>query len=98
MQREHGILKASQIILFWINAKTRTLIEREAAMKSPDILEFIRNALTADATTMQRLEPVLAQARQTYGGDTVYVRAPERQRVVTRRTLQRRHQMERTCA
>ena len=46
-------------------------------MKAPDILEFIRNALTADATTLQRLEPVLAQARQTYGGDRVYVRAPE---------------------
>lgn len=94
MQREHGILKASQIILFWINAKTRTLIEREAAMKSPDILEFIRNALTADATTMQRLEPVLAQARQTYGGDTVYVRTP-RPETVSRRTLQRRSRVAR---
>lgn len=96
MQREHGILKASQIILFWINAKTRTLIEREAAMKSPDILEFIRNALTADATTMQRLEPVLAQARQTYGGDTVYVRIP-RPEVVSRRTVQRRLRAERAA-
>jgi hypothetical protein len=61
-------------------------------MKAPDILEFIRNALTADATTLQRLEPVLAQARQTYGGDRVYVRAPERQ-TVTRRTLQRRQRI-----
>lgn len=58
-------------------------------MSAPDILEYIRNALTADSTTLQRLEPVLAQARQTFGGETVYVRAPERQ-TVTRRTLQRR--------
>ena len=63
-------------------------------MKTPDILEFIRTALTADPATLQRLEPVIAQARQTFGGDRVYVRAPERQ-TVTRRTLQRR---QRACA
>lgn len=66
---------------------------------SRDLLDWIRAELAASQpAALPMVESVLNQARETWGGDTVYVRAPERQRVVTRRTLQRRHQMERTCA
>lgn len=63
-----------------------------------DLLDWIRTELAArQPAALAMVEPVLNQARETWGGDTVYVRAPERQRVVTRRTQQRRHQMERAC-
>lgn len=60
-------------------------------MSAPDVLTWIRNALGQDPAILASVEPVLARARQTYGGDTVYIRAPERQKV-TQRTLQRRRQ------
>lgn len=61
-------------------------------MNAPDILEYIRAAFADKPTTLMDLDPVLHQARHTYGGETVYIRsipAPPRQQV-TRRTLQRR--------
>lgn len=58
-------------------------------MSAPDVLSWIRNALSQDPAILASVEPVLARARQTYGGDTVYIRATDRQKV-TRRTLQRR--------
>lgn len=56
---------------------------------STDILTWIRDALSQEPAILARVEPVLDRARQTYGGDTVYIRTTERQHV-TRRTLQRR--------
>lgn len=56
---------------------------------SCDLLDWIRTELQSQPTVLPLVEPVLRQARQTFGGDRVYVRAPERQ-TVTRRTLQRR--------
>lgn len=58
-------------------------------MNTPDILEYIRAALADKPTVLQAVEPVLCQTRQTYGGETVYIRALERRQKVTRRTLQR---------
>lgn len=58
----------------------------------PDILEYIRAALTSDPHTLAQVEPVLRQARQTYGGETIYVRTPERSKI-SRRTIQRRMRM-----
>lgn len=56
-----------------------------------DLLDWIRAELQSQPTVLPLVEPVLNQARALWGGDTIYVRAPERQRIVTRRTLQRRH-------
>lgn len=58
-------------------------------MNAPDILEYIRAAFADQPTTLMDLDPVLRQARHTYGGETVYIRAPERIKV-TRRTTQNR--------
>lgn len=58
-------------------------------MSTPDLITWIRDALRQDPSTLARVEPILHQARQTYGGETVYIRTTERQKV-TRRTLQRR--------
>lgn len=62
-------------------------------MNTPDILEYIRAALTSDPHTLAQVEPVLRQARQTYGGDTVYIRARDPRATPTRRTIQRRMRM-----
>lgn len=59
-------------------------------MNAPDILEYIRAALVSDPRTLAQVEPVLHQARQTYGGDTVYIRARDPNEPRTRRTVQRR--------
>ena len=61
---------------------------------SRDLLEWIRSELISQPAVLPLVEPVLNAARQTWGGETVYVRAPSRQ-TVTRRTLQRRQQVER---
>lgn len=59
-------------------------------MNAPDILEYIRAALiTAEPLTITLVEQTIKDARRTYGGDTIYIRAPARDRV-TRRTLQNR--------
>lgn len=58
-------------------------------MSAPDVLTWIRDALSQAPEILASVEPVLARARQTYGGDTIYIRTTERQ-TVTRRTLQRR--------
>ncbi len=56
----------------------------------PDILDYIRVALNdgKEPLTPARVEQTLDQARRTFGGETVYVRSPERH--VTRRTIQNR--------
>ncbi|HOW75599.1 MAG TPA: hypothetical protein PK959_06665 [Candidatus Competibacteraceae bacterium] len=57
-------------------------------MNHPDLLDAIRGAFSAaDPALLTQIEPVLTQMRQLYGGDTVYIRAPERIKI-TRRTLQ----------
>lgn len=58
-------------------------------MSAPDLLTWIQTALTGQPLTPQAVEQTLVRARQTYGGETVYIRASERQKV-TRRTLQLR--------
>lgn len=60
-------------------------------MNTPDILEYLQAALTGseEPLTPARVEQTIQRARQTYGGDTVYVRA-FRQQSITRRTMQRR--------
>ena len=58
-------------------------------MRNPDLLDAIRAALVPDPPALAQVEPVLEQMRQRYGGDTVYIRAPERCHV-TKRTIQRR--------
>lgn len=58
-------------------------------MRNPDLLDAIRAALVPDPPALAQVEPVLEQMRQRYGGDTVYIRAPERC-YVTKRTIQRR--------
>lgn len=47
-------------------------------MTHPDLLDAIHAALSPDPTVLKQVEPVLQQIRQTYGGDTVYIRAPAR--------------------
>lgn len=58
---------------------------------TPDILEYIRVALNdgKEPLTPARVEQTLDQARRTFGGETVYVRATGQHRV-TRRTIQNR--------
>ena len=54
-----------------------------------DLLDWIRTELAASQpAALPMVESVLAQARQTFGGETVYVRNRESTRP-TRRTLQR---------
>jgi len=57
---------------------------------STDVLEWIRQQL--DPPTLVRVEPILNMARQTWGGDTVYIprRSMEQRQIVSRRTVQRR--------
>lgn len=55
-----------------------------------DLLDWIRAELTASQpAALPMVESVLNQARQTFGGDRTYVRAP-RPESISRRTLQRR--------
>lgn len=54
-----------------------------------DIIDYIRKQLTTAPALLAQVEPVLRNARQVYGGDTVYVRTRE-PAPPTRRTLQRR--------
>ena len=61
-------------------------------MTTPDILEYIRAALADKPAALLDVEPVLRQARQTYGGETVYIRQRDPARP-TRRTVQRRLRM-----
>lgn len=62
---------------------------------TPDLIDWIRAELAArqpDAVPL--VDPVLQHARQTWGGDTVYLRQapqPKTQKVTTR-TLQRQRQ------
>lgn len=60
-------------------------------MNTPDILEYLQAALTGsgEPLTPARVEQTLDQARRTFGGETVYVRATGQHRV-TRRTMQNR--------
>lgn len=53
----------------------------------PDIIERIHAALSAAPLTHESVSRTLAQVRQEFGGDTVYVRAPVRPNV-TRRAAQ----------
>mgnify|MGYP003587549792 CR=1 FL=1 len=55
---------------------------------SRDLLDWIRTELARTPAVLPLVEPVLNQARQTFGGDTVYVRQEKRK--VTTRTLQNR--------
>lgn len=41
-----------------------------------DILDYIRDKLAAQPGALAAAEPALLAARQTFGGDTVYVRLP----------------------
>lgn len=60
-------------------------------MSAPDVLSWIRQALSQNPAILASVEPVLDRARQTYGGETVYIRTTERQQV-TRRARQQRKQ------
>lgn len=55
-----------------------------------DLLDWIRAELARSPSpaALELAEPVLIQARQEFGGDTVYVR--QERRKVTTRTLQNR--------
>ena len=55
---------------------------------SHDLLDWIRTELQSQPAALALIDPVLNQARQTFGGDTVYVRQEKRK--VTTRTLQNR--------
>lgn len=62
-------------------------------MNAPDLLDYLRAALTApEPLTPDNVEQALQHARQTWGGETVYIRNHDRVRP-TRRTLQRRSRM-----
>lgn len=58
-------------------------------MRNPDLLDAIRTALSQNSPVLAHIEPVLEQMRQTYGGDTVYIRAPAHCKI-TRRAMQQR--------
>ncbi|MCB1779243.1 MAG: hypothetical protein KDJ34_03965 [Candidatus Competibacteraceae bacterium] len=58
-----------------------------------DILDYISAALTTpEPLTQDRVEQTIKKARQTFGGDTVYIcsKPALHREKVTRRTLQRR--------
>lgn len=55
---------------------------------SRDLLDWVRAELARTPAALALAEPVLDQARQTFGGDTVYIRQEKRK--VTTRTLQNR--------
>ena len=57
---------------------------------SHDLLDWIRAEVIArQPAALALIDPVLNRARQTFGGDTIYVRNP-RKEPVSRRTVQRR--------
>lgn len=56
-----------------------------------DILDYIRQKLAAAPDLLASVEPVLRDARQTYGGDRVYICASDPNRPPCRRTIQRRN-------
>jgi len=59
---------------------------------SRDLLDWIRTELKSQPAALAQVDPVLNAARQTWGGERVYLprRSPEQRQHVTRRTLQRR--------
>lgn len=59
---------------------------------SHDLLEWIRTELQSQPGVLPLVEPLLHRARQTFGGDTVYIprRSPTQRQHVSRRTIQRR--------
>ncbi len=57
-----------------------------------DPIDWIRAELQRQPAVLSVIEPVLTQARITYGGDRVYIRSPPRP-VVSIRTLQRRNRV-----
>lgn len=59
-------------------------------MSTPDIIDYISAELTtSEPLTQKRVEQTIKKARQTFGGETVYIRMNPPVRV-TRRTLQKR--------
>jgi hypothetical protein len=63
-------------------------------MTTPDILEYIRAALaTNEPLTPAHVEQTIERVRQTFGGDTEYIRARDPRATPTRRTIQRRMRM-----
>ena len=69
-------------------------------MNRQDLLDWIRDAIMVQPLSASHVDQVLTQARQQYGGDTVYIRCHRRAAVidpltrvrvehVTRRTVQR---------
>lgn len=57
-----------------------------------DVLEWIRTELaTRQPAALAAVEPVLNQARQTWGGDTIYIplRSPQQRQNISSRTLRR---------
>ncbi len=58
-----------------------------------DLIEWIRAELAKIPSALPLADPVLTAARQTWGGDKVYIRIPRQ--TVSRRTLQRRQQVAR---
>ena len=59
---------------------------------TPDLLDYLRTALTApEPLTPAYVEQALQNARHTYGGETVYIRNHDRVRP-TRRTVQLRRE------
>lgn len=39
-----------------------------------DILDYIREQLASQPCALETIDPILRAARQTFGGDTVYIR------------------------
>ncbi len=64
-----------------------------------DVLDWIRAELSRQPAVLPLVEPVLNQARQTWGGDRVYIplRSAQQRQTVSVRTLQRRQRTERVC-
>lgn len=62
-----------------------------------DVLDWIRAQLSAQPAVLPLVEPVLNQARRTWGGDTVYIplRSAQQRQTVSSRTLRRRQRAER---
>lgn len=49
-----------------------------------DVLDFVRQALLGQPLTPALVEHTLTEARQVYGGETVYIRTPSRLKVSRR--------------
>jgi hypothetical protein len=69
-------------------------------MNRQDLLDWIRDALLAKPLSSEHIDRVFSEARQQYGGDTVYIRTCRRSTAidpitrvrfqhVARRTVQR---------